>query len=62
MTIIVPDGTNVKVINLGAISNIDPQGTWTVNGSTYSMSGSGYTLTLHVNMSLGNLKLVHQSQ
>jgi hypothetical protein len=62
MSIIVPDGMNVKVINIGAISNIDPQGTWTVNGSTYTMSGSGYNLTIHVNMSLGNLKLVHQGQ
>jgi hypothetical protein len=61
MTIIIPNGMNVKVINQGAISNIDPQGTWSVNGSSYSISGEGYLLTLHVNMSLGNLKLVHQS-
>jgi hypothetical protein len=61
MTIVVPDGMNVKVINQGAISNIDPQGSWTVNGSTYTISGQGYNLTLHINMSLGNLKLVHQS-
>ncbi len=60
MTIIIPSGMNVKVINQGAISNIEPQGTWMVNDNTYSISGEGYNLTIHVNMSLGNLKLVHQ--
>lgn len=62
MTIIVPNRMNVKVITQGAISNIAPQGIWTVNGSTYTVNGNGYTLTLHVNMSLGNLKLVHQGE
>ena len=62
MSIIVPNGMNVKVITQGAISNITPHGIWTVNDSTYTISGEGYTLTIHVNMSLGNLKLVHQGE
>jgi hypothetical protein len=60
MTIIIPLDTNVKVVNLGAISNISMEGTWTVNGSTYTAGSQGYLLTIHVKMSIGNLKLVRR--
>jgi len=60
MTIDVPLGMNAKIISTGAIANITPDGTWTVNDSTYSVSGEGYNLTIHINMSVGNLKLVHR--
>jgi hypothetical protein len=60
MTIDIPLGMNAKIISLGAIANITPEGTWTVNDSTYTVSGDGYNLTIHISMSVGNLKLVHR--
>ena len=60
MTINIPLGMNAKIISLGAIANITTEGTWTVDGSTYTVSGEGYNLTIHVSMSVGNLKLVHK--
>jgi hypothetical protein len=59
MTIDIPLGMNAKIISMGAIANITPEGNWMVNDSTYSVSGDGYNLTIHINMSVGNLKLVH---
>ena len=58
MTIDVPLDMNVKIVSMGAIANITPEGNWIVNDSTYSASGEGYNLVIHINMSVGNLKLV----
>jgi hypothetical protein len=60
MTIIIPKNTDVKLVNMGAISNIEIEGNWTVNGSTYTTNGEGYLLDIHVNMSIGNLKLIYK--
>jgi len=60
LTIIIPAGMHAVVTNNGAISNITPSGTWTVNNKVYEASGKGHTLTILVEMAIGSLKLVHQ--
>ena len=58
VTIRVPAAMNVKVHNLGAVSNVDTQGTWTVESSTYTASGAGPQLTINIGMGVGNLELI----
>jgi hypothetical protein len=60
LTIVIPDGMHAIITNSGAITNVDPVGTWTVNNNTYETAGSGPTLTITLDMAVGNLKLVHQ--
>jgi hypothetical protein len=36
------------------------QGKWTTVGKTYSIAGSGKSLTINVEMSVGTLKLISQ--
>ena len=60
ITIDVPAGRHVILNNTGAISNIDTQGTWIVNGNTYEASGTGPTITITNNVAVGNLTLVRK--
>lgn len=60
VTITIPSGMNAEITNSGGLSNIDTQGTWTVNNNTYSTGGSGPLLTIKVEMGVGNLKLIHE--
>lgn len=55
--LIVPEGMNVTVKVNGAISDVNTHGTWTASGSTYTTSGSGFTLTVNVDMGVGSLTL-----
>jgi hypothetical protein len=60
LRIVIPAGTMAQVAVTGAITNINTQGTWTVNDKRYETSGSGPTLTIEVDMGLGNLTLVRE--
>jgi hypothetical protein len=60
LTIIIPAGMHAVITNNGAISNVNPSGTWTVNNKVYEASGEGHTLTILVELAVGSLKLVHQ--
>lgn len=60
LTIIIPDGTHAIITNSGAITNVTPVGTWTVNNGRYEMGSDGPILTINIDMALGSLKLVHQ--
>jgi hypothetical protein len=60
LTLVIPAGMVVKITNNGALSAINTQGTWTVDGSTYSTSGSGPTLTVDLEVGVGNLTLTHE--
>ncbi len=55
--IIVPEGMNVTVKVNGAISDVNTNGTWSHSGETYETSGSGFTLTIIVDMGVGSLTL-----
>jgi len=53
----VPENANIKVVVGGGLSNVSVGGTWTTNGDTYQRSGSGPTITVNIEMGLGNLEL-----
>ncbi|HEX7432341.1 MAG TPA: toast rack family protein [Anaerolineaceae bacterium] len=60
ITLNIPVGTHVIIDNHGAISNINTEGTWVVNGSTYEASGNGPVITVSIDIAVGNLKLVRK--
>ncbi len=53
----VPENANIKVVVGGGLSNVSVGGTWTTNGDTYQRSGNGPTITVNIEMGLGNLEL-----
>jgi hypothetical protein len=57
LTIVIPEGTQAKVTISGGLSNVDATGTWTINGSTYTCGDTGPTITIRLDMGLGNLNL-----
>jgi hypothetical protein len=57
ITIIVPVGVSAKVSFEGGLANVQASGKWVKNGSEYSQSGSGPTLTISVKLGAGNLNL-----
>ena len=59
--LIIPAGMTAQVDVEGAISNVNTDGTWTVNDKHYEVAGSGPMLTITVQMGLGNLTLVSES-
>jgi hypothetical protein len=58
LTLIFPAGTSAKVTNTGAVSNLNTQGTWTVNGDTYTISGDSPLLTVQLETGVGNVRLI----
>lgn len=60
--IVVPTGMTAQVDVDGAISNVSTKGTWTVNDKHYEVAGSGPTLTITVQMGVGNLTLVSEGE
>ena len=58
--VIIPDNTHAVVNLTGGISNIDLDGTWITNGTEYEAQASGPTITININMAVGNLVLVNQ--
>ena len=59
ITIIIPAGMKAVVINEGTVSNINTKGTWLLTDNTYSTLDEGYTLTINLNMAVGNVNLNH---
>lgn len=57
ITLIVPTGMPAKVMIDGALNNINTEGSWTHNNNTYEVAGQGPTLTVNINMGVGNLNL-----
>ena len=57
VTIIVPEGTNVTVFVGGGLNNVNRSGAWDKQNDEYSLSGSGPSLNINVDMGAGNLNL-----
>jgi hypothetical protein len=57
VTIIVPQGVNAQVIAETGLMSVNAGSGWQQNGSTYSLAGTGNTITMHVKMGAGNLVL-----
>lgn len=60
ITIIIPAGMKAVIINDGTVSNINTQGTWLLSDDTYNTQEAGPTLTIHLDMAVGNVTLIHQ--
>jgi hypothetical protein len=60
ITIIIPAGMSAKVISSGAISNMNTEGSWTVNGDTYQVTGEGHLLSIRLETGVGNVRLIHK--
>ncbi len=57
VTVIVPEGVNAQVIAANGLMTVSTSGGWQTQGSTYSLNGSGDTITIQVKMGAGNLRL-----
>jgi hypothetical protein len=58
--IVVPPGTNVQVTLDGGLTDVDLDGNWSQSGDTYSLSGSGPSITIEVDMGIGSLALIEK--
>jgi hypothetical protein len=57
VTILVPEGVNVRLTFDGGLSNVDVHGEWEQNGTRYTQEGDGPMLNIRVKMGAGNLSL-----
>jgi len=60
ITIIIPAEMRAVVINQGTVSTVNSQGTWLLTDQTYTTLNEGYTLTINLDLSVGNVNLVHE--
>ncbi|MHC1784389.1 MAG: toast rack family protein [Anaerolineaceae bacterium] len=58
--ILIPKGVNSRINVSGGLNNIDLEGTWTSTNSTYSTEGAGPTITIEIDMGVGNISLVSE--
>lgn len=59
-TIIIPSDMRAVVINEGTVSNVNTQGTWLVTDQSYTTLNEGFTLTINLDLSVGNVTLIHE--
>jgi hypothetical protein len=57
LIIIVPEGTPTRIFYDGGLSNVDVSGSWQKSGNDFTLEGSGPTLTININLGVGNLTL-----
>jgi hypothetical protein len=57
LTIVVPEGVSAVVEFDGGVSDVRTSGSWSHSGDTYTLEGSGPTITLHVSMGVGEFNL-----
>jgi hypothetical protein len=57
VVITIPQGVSAKVTFAGGLSSVNTEGNWQKSGTTYTQSGSGYTIRVNVKMGAGNLDL-----
>jgi hypothetical protein len=57
VTITIPEGMNAQVITDNGLMTVSTSGNWQQQGNTYTLSGSGNTITVHAKMGAGNLRL-----
>lgn len=58
--ITIPSGIPAEVRISGGLNNINPSGTWSIDGTTYRAEGSGPKLLIIVDMGVGNLDLIQK--
>ncbi|MDW8325787.1 MAG: toast rack family protein [Anaerolineales bacterium] len=60
LKIIIPEGTPAKINRSGALTTVNTEGRWSVDGDTYEKSGNGPMLTINVELDAGTLTLVNK--
>lgn len=60
LKIIVPEGTPARINRSGALTTVNTEGRWSVDGDTYEKSGDGPMLTINVELGAGTLTLVNK--
>lgn len=60
ITIIIPAGMKAVIINDGTVSNINTEGTWLLSDDTFTTLEEGPTLTINLEMAVGNVTLIQQ--
>ncbi len=60
ITLTIPANMQATITVNGGLSNINANGTWTINGNTYTSGSTGPVIRITVDMAVGNLNLVKQ--
>jgi hypothetical protein len=60
--IIVPANMKVQINSNSTVSNINTEGTWLLTNDTYTTLVEGYTLTINLDLAVGNVNLIHLDQ
>ena len=60
ITIIIPAGMKAVIVNAGTVSNINTEGVWLLSDNTYNTQEEGPTLSIRLDMAVGNVTLIHQ--
>jgi hypothetical protein len=60
ITLTIPANMQATITVNGGLSNINANGTWTINGNTYTSGSTGPTIRITVDMAVGNLNLVKE--
>lgn len=58
--VVIPAGMNARIQVNGGLNNVTQRGVWNVQDRTYETQGSGPLLTIDVEMSVGQLELIHR--
>jgi hypothetical protein len=60
ITLTIPANMQATITVNGGLSNINANGTWTINGNSYTSGSAGPTIRITVDMAVGNLNLVKE--
>jgi hypothetical protein len=60
LVIIVPKGASATVTVEGAVNSVRVDGSWVRSGDSYTLAGSGKTLTIAVTAGVGSVRLVEK--
>ena len=60
LKIVIPAGMRAQVNNISSVSVINTEGTWLLTNDTYTTLEEGYLLTIDLNLTVGNVNLIHE--
>lgn len=60
ITLTIPANMQATITVNGGLSNINANGTWTINGNTYTSGSSGPIIRISVDMAVGNLNIIQK--
>ena len=59
MTLVIPSGIPTQITVAGGLSNVTHDNSWSKKGNVYTQTGSGFQLTIVVEIGAGNLTITH---